>query len=417
MQKRVQVNGESFSLFKGKFARVNFRTDHGVRGLEVRFPSRGKRGRKCFALSEQRAANAYARQIEEEHLVISERDHVGEEERLAIAYYRRWDARRRLEGLAVPPIFDLIQDACERYDARSGAATWQAAADTYMSERGANLKPARASVVRSVISRFSDTLTRPDLLLDDIGIDDVQRGLASMLGHNASRGTRGAYLAILSSIWQLAIDRKLASFNPAQEARKQLPPAEVEQPTFYSVEDCKKLLNVAWRHSNRGEAFFFVVGLLTGIRLAERARLQFEDFRLDEAAPYINVPAGKAKTRRQRAVYLHGTHADIIRAFMPSAPSPSACISPYRGNEVTQRGAAYATQKKLAEAAEVEFPRNVLRHTAATYLCAYLESMGKAALILGHSEDILTRHYRALVTKKEADKFFALICAKLAQSV
>ncbi len=408
MRKRVQLDGESYSLFKGKFAKVIFRLDHGTRGLEVRYFQQGRRVKKCFALSEQREANAYARQIEEEHIVLSDRDYTNEEERYALGYYRKWEARCRLEGRTVPPLFELIQEACERYDKRTNAATWESAAATYMAERGVNLKPARASVVRSVIARFTDTLARPDLLLDDITIGDVQEGITAMLGADASRGTRGAYLAILSSIWQLAIDRKLAGFNPASEARKQLPPAEVEQPTFFSVEECRKLLAVAWQHGNRAEALFFVVGLLTGIRLAERARLQYEDFRLDEPAPYINVPAGKAKTRRQRAVYLQGTHADIIRAFLPAGAAPADCIAPYGGNETTQRGSAYATQTAFAKAAGVEFPRNVLRHTAATYLCAHLESMGKAALILGHSEDILTRHYRALVTKAEADKFFAL---------
>jgi hypothetical protein len=56
----------------------------------------------------------------------------------------------------------------------------------------------------------------------------------------------------------------------------------------------------------------------------------------------------------------------------------------------------------------VELPRNVLRHTAASYLCAYLESMSAAALNLGHSESMLIKHYRALVPHSEGERFFTL---------
>ncbi len=409
MHKRVMIEGESFSLYKGKFAKVVARLAYGLRGWEVRQVIGGKRVRKVFAFDALREANNYARAAEAERLTHGAAAAMRDDDRLAISFYRRWEDELRAQGQSVPSLFQLVQEACSRFENRLAAATWEQAAESYIEARAGHLKPQRRAVVLSVLERFGDSLPRPDVLLDDISTADVQAGLASFVDAKATDTTRRAYLTILASVWTLAMERKLATFNPAHDALKRMPAAKKgEQPSFLLVPACESLLRVAWQHKDRREALFFVVGLLTGIRLAERARLQFADFRLDEPTPYINVPAGKAKTLRQRAVYLMGTHADIIRAFMPRDATPEEVIIPYGGNETTQRGAAYARQQAFAKLAEIDLPRNVLRHTAATYLCAYLESMGKAALILGHSESMLVQHYRALVTKAEADRFFSL---------
>lgn len=334
---------------------------------------------------------------------------VREEDRAAVAFYRRWEAQRRREGNPVPPLLELVQAACSRADERLAAATWQQGAKAYLEANLARLKRQRAVVVRRTIERFSETLPNPAVLLDDISVADVQEGMRSMLAEDASPTTFRAYLTILSGVWKLANEQRLAQTNPANMALKRMAsPSRGEQPTFLPVPACAAMLEAAWMHTDRKEALLFVVGLLTGIRMAERARLQYADFRLDEEEPYINVPAGKAKTHRQRAVYLLGTHADIIRAFMPKRINPeSPLVSGYaHAKAIAER--SYKVQAEFARIAGVELPRNVLRHTAATYLCAYLESMGKAALILGHSEEMLIRHYRALVTRKEAEGFFLL---------
>lgn len=408
MQKKVMVDGTSFSLFKGNFASVIRRVANGKKGWEVRFSSDGKRVKRCFPFAELRAANDYARAKEAERSAHGQFAVLREVDRLAVAFYHRWEQVYREQERNVPPLLDLVQEACARYDARLHSASWKQAADDFVLHRCGHLKQQRMKIIRSVISRVSSRVPE-DTLLDDVSVGDLQSVMNDMLANEASVATRRYYLGVLSSIWKYAQERGVARLNPAAEALKRLPSVKsAQQPSFLSVEQCRALLEVALRWGDRKEALFFVVGLLTGIRLAERTRLQFADFRLDEAEPYINVPAGKAKTLRQRAVYLQGNHAEIIRAFLPTRWRQDEFVVPYGGNEVTQRGCAYARQQAFAREAGVELPRNVLRHTAATYLCAYLESMGKAALILGHSEAILIRHYRALVTRVQAVPFFSM---------
>jgi len=408
MQKKVMVDGVSFSLFKGNYASVIRRVANGKRGWEVRFVADGRRVKRCFPFGELRAANDCARAKEAERAAQGQFAVLREDDRMAVAFYHRWEQSYRGQERNVPPLLDLVQEACNRYDARLHSATWQQAAEDFVRHRCGHLKPQRMKIIRSVISRVSQRVPG-ESLLDDVSVSDVQEVMGGMLDADASVATRRYYLGVLSSIWKHAQERGLAHLNPAAEALKRMPAVKAaEQPSFLSVEQCRALLDVAWRWRDRKEALFFVVGLLTGIRLAERARLQFSDFRLDEAEPYINVPAGKAKTLRQRAVYLQGNHAELVRAFFPARFRADEFVVPYGGNEVSQRGCAYARQQAFAQEAGVELPRNVLRHTAATYLCAYLESMGKAALILGHSEAILIRHYRALVTRAQALPFFSM---------
>ena len=60
------------------------------------------------------------------------------------------------------------------------------------------------------------------------------------------------------------------------------------------------------------------------------------------------------------------------------------------------------------EAGIVTWPRNCMRHTAASHWLNFYQDEAKAALHLGHSPTMLHRHYKALVTQKESEEFFAL---------
>lgn len=56
-----------------------------------------------------------------------------------------------------------------------------------------------------------------------------------------------------------------------------------------------------------------------------------------------------------------------------------------------------------------KWPHDVFRHTAASFLLAQRQDAPSVALDLGHSVDVLFRHYRELVTKREAARFWCLV--------
>lgn len=55
------------------------------------------------------------------------------------------------------------------------------------------------------------------------------------------------------------------------------------------------------------------------------------------------------------------------------------------------------------------WPLDLFRHTAASYWIAHARDAAAVALELGNSVDILLRHYRELVTRKDAARFWALV--------
>ena len=54
------------------------------------------------------------------------------------------------------------------------------------------------------------------------------------------------------------------------------------------------------------------------------------------------------------------------------------------------------------------WPKDILRHTCASMLMAEWEDEGKVAATLGNSPGILHAHYRELVSRAEAKKFWGI---------
>jgi hypothetical protein len=55
------------------------------------------------------------------------------------------------------------------------------------------------------------------------------------------------------------------------------------------------------------------------------------------------------------------------------------------------------------------WPKDILRHTCASMLMATWEDEGKVAASLGNSPTILHAHYRELVSRAEAKRFWGIM--------
>lgn len=394
--------------YKGHAAAVGACSLRGVQRWRVRIRlASGQTRNKYFPESQLKEANAYALQADR----ATQLDGTSwtEAEKTAMRFWRDWTNAERQAGRNVPSLLAVMQAAVRTIETRRVAATVRQAVAAYVEEGQGRLKPARLQLVSRTLERFLSALPSPDIALAEVSEDMCREALACMVPDTAAQTTRAHYLNIVSAMFGRAIERGLCRQNPAKLVLRTFGSTEkTDAPTFLQVDEVAALLHQAAQHKNKGEALHFIIGLLTGIRMAERSRLMFQDIRLDEPRPYINVPAGKAKTKRARQVFLHGSHVAILRSFIPARHQQAALIMAGHANEKRQKERAIEVQNTLASKAGVTLPRNVLRHTAASYLCAYLESMSAAALNLGHSEQMLITHYRALVTHAEAVRFFSL---------
>ena len=107
-----------------------------------------------------------------------------------------------------------------------------------------------------------------------------------------------------------------------------------------------------------------------------------------------------AKKRSRRVVDIN----DTLAAWLPSCAKLSGLIIPFEGNRTLYTRLAALAKKAGLEA----WPDNGLRHSCASYSLAATGDAVRVAYQLGNSADMIHRHYKALVTKADAERFFAL---------
>ena len=67
--------------------------------------------------------------------------------------------------------------------------------------------------------------------------------------------------------------------------------------------------------------------------------------------------------------------------------------------------------RAVARASGVRWPRNVTRHSFCSYHLARYSNAARTALEAGHSEAMLSAHYRELVTPEAASGYWAIVPA------
>jgi len=143
---------------------------------------------------------------------------------------------------------------------------------------------------------------------------------------------------------------------------------------------------------------YWTIGAFAGLRASEIERLDWADVNLR----HIRVRAKHAKTASRRLVDIQQN----LRKW----------LLPYRGRtgKVTPenlRVKLLADRKRAADAGALthKWPSNALRHSFASYYLARFDDAPKLALQLGHiGQDIIFRHYREVVTREDARRYWKI---------
>jgi len=197
--------------------------------------------------------------------------------------------------------------------------------------------------------------------------------------------SRNNYRGLIVTLWRFARQRGYLLRDRATEA-DMLPRAkdngtEIE---VFRPADFSKLIAKA----DATVVPFLAIGAFTGLRHAELLRLEWEDVRFDQG--FVEVKAKKAKTAQRRLV--------------PIQPNLQAWLAPYRAHTgpvcVWSRIGRKASV--LAREMGIRWPNNGLRHSYATYRLAHCQDAAKVALEMGNTPSMIFRHYRELVTPKDA---------------
>ncbi|MBT5247286.1 MAG: tyrosine-type recombinase/integrase [Microbacteriaceae bacterium] len=136
------------------------------------------------------------------------------------------------------------------------------------------------------------------------------------------------------------------------------------------------------------------LNLFCGIRPSEVARMTQDN--ISFADREITLKAKQTKTRRRRFVDISDNCLEWLKlgAKMPL-------------HNLNHRWHALIVEAKK-EMGYKKWPHDCLRHSFCSYYLAAHGNAAKTALQAGHTESILFKHYRKLVKKEQADKFWAI---------
>jgi integrase len=210
------------------------------------------------------------------------------------------------------------------------------------------------------------------------------------LGH--SPRSRNNYRVLLVTLFRFARacgylprDRSTEADHVAR-AKDRGNPIEI-----YSPEEIQKLL----MHADERLIPFLAFGGFAGLRTAEILRLRWENVRWGQ--DLIEIKAAMAKTAQRRLVPLSpNLKGWLIKWKKAKGP----VIGPIK---------LFMRLQWLAEATEIKWKRNALRHSYASYRLAIIQDAGKLALEMGNSPSMVFRHYRELVTLEDAKAWFAIV--------
>jgi integrase len=169
---------------------------------------------------------------------------------------------------------------------------------------------------------------------------------------------------------------------------------------FYTAKELRALLGTA---EGPMQAMIAISGL-AGLRTAEVLRLTWQDvFRVPG---YIEITAGKSKTRQRRLVEVCPALAAWLEPF--SKLTGKVCPITAASIDVIWQQQFHS----LCDRAGVSRKRNGLRHAFCTYHFAAYANENFTAAQAGDSPAMIHGHYKGLATKAEAEKWFAVAPAQ-----
>jgi integrase len=170
---------------------------------------------------------------------------------------------------------------------------------------------------------------------------------------------------------------------------------------YYRPEELRLMLDNATSEM----AVIIALQAVGGLRLQEALRLNWGD--VWRVAGHVEISSAKAKTRSRRLVEINSTL--------------SAWLKPYRQHEgaVTSLTLdAYTWQLiQLRKRLEIPSRKNGLRHGFLTAHYALHQNENQTAAQAGTSPAMLFRHYKGLMARKEAEKWFAVLPPDVAENV
>lgn len=276
---------------------------------------------------------------------------------------------------------------------------------------------------RAAMGVRSRTLTQYESYLRTIcerfgsqSIHEVRRGeIEDWLSESEwSKRTRNNYVSTLSTLFLFARDRDYCADNPAEKVPRAI--LDDTPPGILSVKEAAALLDRT-RDRDSEMMAYVAIGLFAGLRRSELCALEWSE--IDQKGRTIEVKGVKAKTRQRRIVSISDALSAWL-AMVPQTPRPT----PSRNEDVCgeRLKSLYSEERDesgvvIRKAIVSSWPHNALRHSFGSYHFANHRDENRTSSEMGNSPAMVFRHYRAVVTPKDATEFWNLLPLTVANVV
>ena len=240
-------------------------------------------------------------------------------------------------------------------------------------------------MIRETMRRIGDRFPGPIAEITTLQLNGwVRRGDHSVV-------TRNKWIGLLKEFFEFARRRAyLPKLEPTAADDLRIGKRGDTDIGIFKPEEMEKLLRCA----KPDTLPLLAIGGFAGLRAAEIARLDWKAVDLDRRM--IQLRASQAKTAARRIV--------------PISDNLAAWLWPLkREGRVLSGQDAFRRLTGLAKQAQISWPHNALRHSYISYRIAVVQNAAQVALEAGNSPTIIFKHYRELVTREEADKWFSIM--------
>ena len=218
-------------------------------------------------------------------------------------------------------------------------------------------------------------------IIQKITLDDIHAFISYLATELRSKSaTRARKVSTIRIFFKyLSAKANLIPNNPAQNL--ETPKLDKRTPKYLTLEDSKKLLNVASDEDSRNSQRDYAITTLflnCGMRLSELVNINIKDIQFDECKMTVI-----GKGNKERTVYLNKACMKAIEAYLEVRPkegidykSKDALFLSERRERISNRTVQYIIKQELKKAGldTNKYSVHKLRHTAATLMYQYRKS-------------------------------------------
>lgn len=271
-------------------------------------------------------------------------------------------------------------------------------------------------------NRDENYVKKLGIALNVFSRDFPERALRSILPAECERWldaknwkplNRRNYIRDLNIFFNWAEKKEFIEKNPFRLISK--PTVKLETPKIFTVAEAKSLLHHA--HANKADELlpFVCLGLFAGIRVCELSRMDWKDVVLEERHIHIRPEVAKKKAIPRTIDISQNLEKWLLLCVKDSGPLVPKNLRHKRDRLYRKVGIKAPEIEEGAELPsgkenEVEERRNPFRHTFGSNHLVQYDKPGKTQLQMGQqTPSVLFKHYRQVVTRKQATAYWALI--------